>query len=166
MLRYHQVRPRRACAQPLLLLLPATSPLQYRSASWVAACTFPAFDDAQKGERRTKPLMGAQRGSRAGDRERQPRPLMLTKKGDMRTKPLRPPVRPLRRLIIGAQHTIKYLETHPTAWLWWADLRPRQCVREDGNRLQVGAFSGDDGWQTGAPAFVAHQKGERRTKSP
>jgi hypothetical protein len=48
------------------------------------------------------------------------RPLFITKKGDRRTKPLRPPVRPLHRLIIGAQHTIKYLETHPTAWLWWA----------------------------------------------
>jgi hypothetical protein len=48
---------------------------------------------------------------------------MLTKKGDRRTKPLRPPVQPLRRLIIGAQHTIKYLETHPTAWLWWAGRR-------------------------------------------
>ena len=49
--------------------------------------------------------------------------MMLTKKGDKRTKPLRPPVRPLHRLIIGAQHTIKYLETHPTAWLWWAGRR-------------------------------------------
>ena len=38
---------------------------------------------------------------------------MLTKKGDKRTKPLRPPVRPLHRLIISAQHTIKYLESCP-----------------------------------------------------
>ena len=45
---------------------------------------------------------------------------MLTKKGDKRTKPLRPPVRPLHRLVISAQHTVNYLETHPTAWLWWA----------------------------------------------
>ena len=32
---------------------------------------------------------------------------------------------PLRRLEIGAQHTIKYLETHPSAWMWWVGLR--QC---------------------------------------
>ena len=49
--------------------------------------------------------------------------MMLTKKGDKRTKPQWPPVRPLRRLEISAQHTVKYLETHPTAWLWRAGRR-------------------------------------------
>jgi hypothetical protein len=48
---------------------------------------------------------------------------MLTKKGDKRTKPQWPPVRPLHRLVIGAQHTLKYLETHSSAWLWWAGRR-------------------------------------------
>jgi hypothetical protein len=39
--------------------------------------------------------------------------LMLTKKGDRRTKPPRPPVRPPHRLIISAQHILKYLESCP-----------------------------------------------------
>jgi hypothetical protein len=39
--------------------------------------------------------------------------LLLTKKGDKRTKPLRPPVRPLHRLVIGAQHTLKHLDSCP-----------------------------------------------------
>jgi hypothetical protein len=80
--------------------------------------------------------------------------LMLTKKGDKRTKPLRPPVRPLRRLIIGAH---KYLETHSTAWLWWAGRRQgRTCGKaEIGFRclLLQGMMA------KGAPAFDAHQKG-------
>ena len=38
---------------------------------------------------------------------------MLTKNRERRTKPLKPPVRPLHRLIIGAQHTIKHLDSCP-----------------------------------------------------
>jgi len=36
-------------------------------------------------------------------------------KSDRRAKPQSPPVRPLRRLEIGTQHTSVCLETHPSA---------------------------------------------------
>jgi hypothetical protein len=133
MLQYHQLCPhvvpvsrRPSCCRPPRLHFNGSA------SSWLAARTFPAFDDAQKDERRTKPLTGAQRGSRAGDRERRHRPLMLTKKGERRTKPQWPPVRPLHRLAIGAQHTVKYWETHPTAWLWWPGRRQdRACGKAE-----------------------------------
>jgi hypothetical protein len=39
--------------------------------------------------------------------------LMLTKKGDRRTKPLRPPVLPLHRLETGTLHTVRHLKSCP-----------------------------------------------------
>ena len=68
--------------------------------------------------------------------------MMLTKKGDRRTKPLRPPVRPLHRLGIYNQHTIKYLENHPNGMAVVGGSAPRQEGRAGGNRLQVAASSG------------------------
>jgi hypothetical protein len=61
------------------------------------------------------------------------RPLMASMKGWLipgGTKPLKPPVRPLSRLEIGTQHTIKYLETHSTTWLSWVGLVARKGVQE------------------------------------
>jgi hypothetical protein len=37
-------------------------------------------------------------------------------------------MRPLHRLEIGTQHTIKHLENHPTAWLRWAGMRQRRTA--------------------------------------
>jgi len=49
-------------------------------------------------------------------------------KSDRRAKLQSPPVRPLRRLGIGTQHTSVYLETHPSAWLWLVGQRQgRAC---------------------------------------
>jgi hypothetical protein len=48
-------------------------------------------------------------------------------------------VRPLHRLTIGAQHTVRHLESCPIIALVGGSA-PRQGVREGGNRLQVAAF--------------------------
>ena len=56
---------------------------------------------------------GGPTGGRQGRRKEGHRPLMLTKKGERRTKPLRPPMRPLCRLETGTPHMIRYLESCP-----------------------------------------------------
>jgi hypothetical protein len=82
---------------------------------------------------------------------------MLTKKGDKRTKPLRPPVRPLHRLETGTLHTIRHLESCPMIALvgGLAAKAGRQGLRKPASG---GCLFMDQG-KEGAPAFDAHQKG-------
>jgi len=53
---------------------------------------------------------------------------------ERRTKPLRPPVRPLHRLETGTPHTIRQLKSCPIIVVVGGSL-PRQGVREGRNRL-------------------------------
>jgi hypothetical protein len=83
---------------------------------------------------------------------------MLTKKGERRTKPQWPPVRPLHRLAIGAQHTLKYWETHPTAWLWWAGRRQDSAC----GKAEIG-FKWIRARRRHRPLMLT-KKGDKRTK--
>jgi hypothetical protein len=83
--------------------------------------------------------------------------LMLTQKGERRTKPLRPPVLPLHRLIISAHHTMSHLKSCPIIAVVGGP-----CAKAGRQGLRKPASGGcpfrDQGLE-GAPAFDAHQKG-------
>ena len=83
--------------------------------------------------------------------------MMLTKKGDKRTKPLRPPVRPLRRLVISAQHTMSHLESCPIIAVVGGPCA--KAGRQSLRKLASGGCLFRDQGIEGASAFDAHPKG-------
>ena len=95
-----------------------------RSPGCAGATTIELGHGKFEGQRASGP--GGQRGQRGSRKEGTG--LCCSPNCERRTKPLRPPMRPLHRLEIGTQHTIKHLENHPTAWLRWAGMRQRRTA--------------------------------------
>ena len=85
------------------------------------------------------------------------RPLMMAERVKADEAP-RPPVRPLHRLGIYTQHTIRYLDSCPIVVVVG---RPgaRQGVREGGNRLQVPASF----WHDVTPSAAEKHQSARST---
>jgi hypothetical protein len=80
--------------------------------------------------------------------------LMLTKKGDRRTKPLRPPVRPLHRLETGTPHTTRHLKSCPIMVVIIGSAA--KAGRAGRRKSASGGCPFRDQGIEGAPAFDAH----------
>jgi hypothetical protein len=87
------------------------------------------------------------------------RPLIAPKKGDKRTKPLRPPMRALRRLKTRTPHTIRHLDSCPIMVV--IDGPVRKAGRAGATAIGLGHIVRAGMAKRGAPAF---DDGRRRVK--
>ena len=83
--------------------------------------------------------------------------MIAPKKGDKRTKPLRPPVRALHRLETGTLHTIRHLKSCPIMVVISGSAA--KAGRAGRRKSASGGCPFRDQGIEGAPAFDAHQKG-------